>query len=129
MPTRTYKRLWCKTCNEFELHEPTTLFEKELHCIECSTAYTEVYLSEIPEEKLIAQRKRYTEHEKRGMTNVYQMLMMGVGLHGIGHNIGFGDTEIMESDAAHHYNISYSGIYHNLTGYSKKHKLGKWEYK
>lgn len=32
-------------------------------------------------------------------------------------------------EASLYYNISYSGIHHNLSGRSKKHKLGIWKYK
>jgi len=98
-PVRTLKRIWCKTCNEFELHETKKLFDKEWFCRTCDTEYSEIYLSEIPEEKLIVQRKRYTESRKRDMSDVYSMLLMGQGLHSIGFNSGFGDSEIRESDA------------------------------
>jgi len=98
-PVKTLKRTWCKTCNEFKLHETKKLFDKDWFCKECDTEYTDIYLSEIPEEKLLEQRKRYTESQKRDRIDIYSMLLMGRGLESIGYNSGFGDTEIRESDA------------------------------
>lgn len=55
-------RVWCKTCNEFELHKRVdndSGSEKELVCNECGTKYSDILLTEIPIEKLEEQRKRW----------------------------------------------------------------------
>jgi hypothetical protein len=58
MPTRTLYRIWCKSCNEFTLHG-TGFEDKITTCNTCKTEYTEVYLRDIPKDKLLAQRERY----------------------------------------------------------------------
>lgn len=61
MPTRIYRRIWCKTCQDFTLH--TSDGNDGSKCRECDTVYTDVYLKDIPKDKLEAQRKRYTESQ------------------------------------------------------------------
>ena len=65
MPTREYKRLWCKTCNNWELFEQYYPNWKEWFCKECENVYKEIPLTEIPEEKIMEQRKRYTEYNNK----------------------------------------------------------------
>jgi len=97
MPTRTYKRLWCKTCNEFELHETPILTGDDLQCKVCDTIYTNIKLKEIPEEKRLAQRKRYSESKRNETGALYNSFIMGSGLDVILSNEN-SDT-IYESDA------------------------------
>jgi uncharacterized protein YecA (UPF0149 family) len=77
MPTRTYRRIWCKTCNEFELHETKKLFDKEWFCRECDTEYTSILLSDIPREKRVEQRERYTDSKNKAWTKMYGSLLNG----------------------------------------------------
>jgi len=66
MPTINYWRTWCKTCNDWTLHSSTGIGEEiEWHCKTCKTVFTEVKHSEIPEEKLMEQRERYSEDRKK----------------------------------------------------------------
>lgn len=60
MPIRTYNRTWCKTCNDWTLHRMNNNNDKQI-CNDCDTEFTTTYLIDIPEEKLIEQRKRYIE--------------------------------------------------------------------
>lgn len=102
MPTITLKRIWCKTCNEFELHATETIFGKEWFCNKCATEYIDgILYSEIPEEKLIAQRVRYKEKQRKDMGDVYSQFIMGGGLSGMFDTFSEvgSNTEIYESDA------------------------------
>ena len=71
MPTRIYQRIWCKKCNEFELHSRKG---DDLICESCGTTYTDVYLKDIPEEHLIEQRKRYTESQSNRFNDIYMQI-------------------------------------------------------
>lgn len=70
MPTITYYRQWCKTCNDFELH-----FNRK--CKACDTEYSDVYLKDIPEEKLTEQRKRYKESKRLGFKRIMEYSLSG----------------------------------------------------
>lgn len=85
MPTQQRYRVWCKTCNEFTLHyEPNFLTGPYiLCCTDCKTDYTEIKISEIPKEKVIEQRKRYKERERRGLQSLYMSFLGGYGLNTI----------------------------------------------
>ena len=76
MPTQTYYRIWCKTCNDFTLphrSHKNMLEDKpvEAQCNDCKTEYTDIFLSEIPEAKLVEQRKRYTEKKRKEMEDLF----------------------------------------------------------
>ena len=79
-PTINYLyRYFCKTCEDFELHkrifsDETTnelfshcIFDEEKNpvfiCTSCNTQYTRTLLSEVSDEKIEAQRKRYREYK------------------------------------------------------------------
>ena len=101
MPTREYKRIWCKTCNEFELHSRKSYKDedKDLICRECGTIYTDVFLKDIPEEKIIEQRKRYKESERKSMEKFLSgSYLFGNPLTDLFKEPGY-DTHITESDA------------------------------
>ena len=96
MPTRTFYRIWCKTCNEFELH---TNKDEQYICNKCDTVYTDILLGEIPKEKRIEQRERYNKKKQENFisifdtfTNYHNMFKEEIGI-----------TEIMESDAGQKY--------------------------
>lgn len=59
-PKLTYYRFWCSKCQEFTLHNTTDIKD----CRECGTV-TETYdISQIPIEKVLEQRKRYTAYQR-----------------------------------------------------------------
>jgi uncharacterized protein YecA (UPF0149 family) len=96
MPTRTFYRIWCKTCNEFELH---TNKDEQYICEECGTVYTDILLGEIPKEKRIEQRERYNKRKRKNFINIFDTFTNY-------HNMfkeEIGRTEIMESDAGQKY--------------------------
>lgn len=91
MPTRFLKRIWCKTCNNFTLHE----FNKNT-CNDCSTEYTSILLKDIPKEKLFEQRERYKK--SNNVFSIYEKIA------GFSQNMSMfdppgSDIEIRESDA------------------------------
>ena len=96
MPTRVLKRQWCKTCQDYKTHQPKTLFEKDWLCDVCETPYTETDISEIPQEKIEEQRKRWTEKNKRDFGGIYTSMLLGFGLDAI---TSMSSTEIKEDDA------------------------------
>lgn len=65
----TKYRLWCKTCKDFKIHDKiyddgVQLFNKgpfKILC-ECKTEFTDIKLSEISEDKILEQRKRFKEN-------------------------------------------------------------------
>lgn len=68
----TYRRIWCKTCNEFELH---TQNDDKSICNECGTEYTDVFLKDIPTDKLEEQRERWKESQRKHMDETMKMIM------------------------------------------------------
>jgi len=54
MPTRTYHRVWCSDCQEFTLHlKHDDLFT----CKDCLFVHGLSLLKDIPEEKILEQKK------------------------------------------------------------------------
>lgn len=112
MPTITYKRIWCKTCDNFELHHiglATTETPKEYTCKECKTVYTDIKLGEIPFDKIQEQRKRYIAKKKNPieefLSSAYMRPERNI-LHDImSGNDGWGvdKHDIIESDAGQKY--------------------------
>ena len=76
MPVREYKRLWCKTCNDWELFEQHYPNWKEWFCKKCENVHEPVLISEIPEEKVLEQRKRYVEWNHKSMGKFMNEMMM-----------------------------------------------------
>lgn len=68
MPTKIVKRIWCKHCNDFTLHDKHDIFKSDYYCNECDTKYESVLLSTIPIEKLEKQRTS----KKRTFTNIFK---------------------------------------------------------
>lgn len=109
MPTREYKRLWCKTCNDWELFEQQYPNPKEWFCRKCESVHEKTLLSEIPEEKLIEQRKRYVEWNHRAMGKFMGEFMMSQEERNLREFVHMfsppgsdWETEIIESDAGQH---------------------------
>ena len=98
MPTRTLRRIWCKTCNEFELHEGD-FKTKELLCKECGTAYSDVYLKDIPKEKVLEQRKRYKDYQRKRDTDLFSYILKPRNPWADMFSEPGSDVEIIESDA------------------------------
>jgi len=72
MPQLSYFRTWCKQCQDWELHyRKIGGEENNLICKECGCIYTSVSVSEIPREKVIEQRERYTAKEKSGFEKMF----------------------------------------------------------
>ena len=60
MPQITYHRTWCKRCENFTLHRWISIdSSKALCCKLCNTEENGYFIKDIPEEKIIEQRKRY----------------------------------------------------------------------
>jgi len=72
MPTRELRRIWCKTCNEFELHHYRFPNTEDWFCGACDTKYSPILLKDIPSDKLLEQRKRYKEYKKESIFNYLQ---------------------------------------------------------
>jgi len=106
-PVITYKRIWCKKCNEFELHKESWDIDKTKYiCKECGTLYSDIFLDEIPKEKLLIQRKRYTEWVREKNANAMKSFLHA-GLSGFNRYNQIADLfredwdqpEIVEGDA------------------------------
>ncbi len=99
MPTPpSFRRLWCISCQEWELFNKKIGAENPYHCRECKTPFDEnVVLGDIPKEKILEQRKRYAESKRRefySMMNMFQTLGQSSGFIG-----GIESREIIEHDA------------------------------
>jgi len=94
MPTRVLQRIWCKSCNDFTLHSKG--FEDKItRCNDCKTEYTEVYLKDIPRDKILEQRERYKAYKaNKGIVSKY--LSMFQSSNPFKEKF---ETEIIESDA------------------------------
>ncbi len=70
MPTQTFYRTWCKTCQDWTWHiKPFEINiedskKSDWRCKVCDTEITDTKLSEVPEEKLIEQRQRYKNYKR-----------------------------------------------------------------
>lgn len=94
MPTRTFRRIWCKTCNEFRLHN-INLGDDDYNCCECKTVYTDIKINDIPKDKANAQRERYKESKKKQYRTIFGSYL-NLGLETMFSN-DWGDR-IIESD-------------------------------
>lgn len=69
MPTLHRYRVWCKKCDNFTLHTrdefktPVNPEDNKLVCKTCNTVYSDIMLKDIPRDKLLEQRKRYSESQ------------------------------------------------------------------
>jgi uncharacterized protein YecA (UPF0149 family) len=106
MPIREYKRLWCKKCNDWELFEQQYPNWKDWFCQKCETVHEKTLLSEIPNEKLIEQRKRYIEYNHTSIGKFMGEMMMSSQernlrefVHMMSPPGSDFETEIIESDA------------------------------
>jgi len=98
MPTRTLRRVWCKTCNDFELHDGS---KPNLKCLSCDTNYTKIFLKDIPIDKLEAQQKRWKSKQTNVLDAFIQMTArnpLQELMDDMSNPPGYND-EIIESDA------------------------------
>jgi uncharacterized protein YchJ len=109
MPTKELKRLWCKKCNDWELFEQQYPNCTDWFCQKCETIHEKTLLSEIPEEKLIEQRKRYVEYNHKSANKFMGEMMMSPEQRNIKELVHMfsppgsdWETEIIESDAGQH---------------------------
>ena len=78
MPQIIMQRLWCKSCADWKLFDKN-IGDEELKCYTCKTDHVNTLLSEIPEEKLLEQRKRYKEEKSRQFRETMGLMnMMGL---------------------------------------------------
>ncbi len=98
-PRITKHRIWCKTCNEFTLHSRKELLNDKfpLVCESCQTSYSDIKLSEIPDEKIIEQRNRFKESRRNDINNMFGSYL-SLGLLQTFSDSGY-EAEIIESDA------------------------------
>ena len=67
MPTITYHRFWCTTCNDWTLFDKAFGAETD-NCKVCGSVINEsVLLKDIPREKILEQRKRYQDSETKSL--------------------------------------------------------------
>ena len=87
MPQNLYHRLWCRSCQGWNLFS----LSDKLTCNACGTDHEITRLTDIPEEKLFEQRRRYRESQSK----LFSHMILGV-------MIGYADgntSKIIESDA------------------------------
>lgn len=96
MPTRIYKRLWCKACEEWTFFSKGFAKDSTTDCENCGKTFESLKLSEIPEEKVKEQRERYKKWKAQGLLSV--PFLIGAAMNPL---TGVGD-EIIESPAGQH---------------------------
>lgn len=80
MPTKELtekiaNRLWCKTCNDWSLFsKPFTEEETGLKCDKCGIEHQQTLLSEIPEDKLKEQQKRFKEKRSQKLLEAFNYM-------------------------------------------------------
>lgn len=104
MPVREYKRLWCKHCQNWELFEQHYPNWEDWFCKKCENVHEKTPLSEIPEEQLLEQRKRYIEWHSKEINKIFGEIMMSPEDHALKefmHMFGKPGEEVIitESDA------------------------------
>lgn len=73
MPTKTYKRIFCTHCQNYELFYKA-LGEDASKCQTCSNDFVPYYDADVPKEKLLEQRERYKEYKSKQFNSVMGML-------------------------------------------------------
>lgn len=93
MPTPKPKhRTYCKSCDNFTIHTSDYI------CETCRTEYTPYRPSEVSEDKILQQRKRYKDRKAENFMGLYGKFILGVGLEAI-MNLDSIKQEIIECDA------------------------------
>lgn len=104
MPTKILKRIWCKKCNNFELHQQHYPNWKDWFCLSCDTLYSDIKIKDIPSDKIEEQRKRYKENQKDQINRFLGELSLTPQEKNLREMLDLfsppgSDYEIMESDA------------------------------
>lgn len=95
MPTQYTRRTWCRKCADWTIHHEVGKFgEEHMACDNCETVFTTINTSEIPVEKVLEQRKRYSERKSEDFRKLMMMGMSGSFGSGWG-----GNVNITEEDA------------------------------
>lgn len=103
MPTKTFYRTWCTTCQDWELFEFDWLHreigDNEKSCRECESPVDKtVKLGDIPKEKIAEQRLRYKNYRKQQLHKTMNIFtMMGMDSNGMFRD--FPEADIIENDA------------------------------
>lgn len=72
MPQITAHRLWCKTCNDWNLFSKSfSDEEKGLKCDKCNTNHVDTILTEIPDEKITEQQERFKKQRREHFEKSY----------------------------------------------------------
>lgn len=117
MPKITnYKyRMWCKSCNDFTLHERIFadetkhpdyslcgfdgLEDKPTFICNCKTKYSSVKVSEIPVDKIEAQRERFKAQRNKRLSKLISSITSSSALDDGFFDLPTVKSEIVESDA------------------------------
>lgn len=110
-------RIWCKSCNDFTIHDRVFLdevnhpkhslcvfnnetLEPKFHSVcECNTVYTEAYLKDIPEDKINEQRKRYRAQRLDQVKNLTSFITKSSVYDTFFDEVSGPKTKIIESSA------------------------------
>ncbi len=91
MPTpKTKHRTYCKTCEEFTIHNA------DLVCETCNTEFTSYFPSDVDKVLAEQQRKRYSKQKADDILGLYGAFMQGNGIQAI---LDLEQTKIIECDA------------------------------
>lgn len=71
MVTNNPIQTWCKNCQNFHIHNWQN---ENLICNICDIKYTEYLYSEIPEDKLQEQRKKYSNQKRQNFNRMFNPL-------------------------------------------------------
>lgn len=96
MPTQHTRRTWCKQCSDWTIHHEIGKFgEEHMVCDNCNTVFSSINTSEIPKEKVLEQRKRYTERKRHNFNfnRLMGMAMSGSFGSGWGENVEFTEED------------------------------------
>lgn len=65
-------RLWCKNCNDFKIHNKSN----DKFICECETEYTSIKIKDIPNKKVLEQRKRYEKYRTEKFRKTLNLFSM-----------------------------------------------------
>lgn len=90
---KKYLRTYCKFCNDFTIHLINK--KEERYCSQCHQKYTNYKYSEVPNNKLKEQRKRYQQYIKQKNLEFYETYLT----LGLGSIFSDEENELIEDDA------------------------------
>lgn len=80
MPTKQLYRLWCKDSQNWELHNAAATIG-DFICQHCGKIHEQVPITNIPQEKLEEQRKRYKAKKLHELRMAFILISTGGGLN------------------------------------------------